>query len=145
MPKRGDAKPEWGFPNAIMVWNMWPKQEFAGAEVVELSANLKNYAKMPKESGRLKSRLVRSRNTGEKLWEREGKVLRRKQWSGRGPNLWAWCRFWLRFLWVTCVFLKLKLCAFWRRAAHSVHDDFLTIHFGPMKVYHEFWYLWSHS
>ena len=24
----------------IMIWNMWPKQEFAGAEVVELSAHL---------------------------------------------------------------------------------------------------------
>ena len=36
---------------------------------------------------------------------------------------------------LTCVFLKLKLCAFWRSAAHSVHDDFLTIHCGPMKVY----------
>ena len=43
--------------------------------------------------------------------------------------------FWSRFLWVTCVFLKLKVCAFWRSAAHSVHDDFLTIHCGPMKVY----------
>ena len=26
--------------NAIMMWNMWPKQGFAGAEVVELSAHL---------------------------------------------------------------------------------------------------------
>ena len=26
--------------NAIMIWNMWPKQGFAGAEVVELSAHL---------------------------------------------------------------------------------------------------------
>ena len=26
--------------NAIMIWNMWPKQGFAGAEVVDLSAHL---------------------------------------------------------------------------------------------------------
>ena len=26
--------------NATMIWNMWPKQGFAGAEVVELSAHL---------------------------------------------------------------------------------------------------------
>ena len=26
--------------NAIMIWKMWPKQGFAGAEVVELSAHL---------------------------------------------------------------------------------------------------------
>ena len=73
-----------------MIWNMWPKQGFAGAEVVELSAHLAAavtllavYAKWdalkgvlpnpmcnskrPKESGKLKSRLVRSRNTGENL------------------------------------------------------------------------------
>ena len=83
--------------NAIMIWNMWSKQGFAGAEVVELSAHLAaarfNHRavtllavlrkmgcttrtvlpnpmcnlKRPKESGKLKSRLVRSRNTGENL------------------------------------------------------------------------------
>ena len=31
--------------------------------------------------------------------------------------------------------MNLKLCAFWRSAAHSVHDNFLTIHCGPKKVY----------
>ena len=36
---------------------------------------------------------------------------------------------------MTGVFLNLKLCAFWRSAAHSVHDNFLTIHCGPIKVY----------
>ena len=43
--------------------------------------------------------------------------------------------FWPQFLWVTGVFLNLKLCAFWRSAAHSVHDNFLTIYCGPIKVY----------
>ena len=42
LPERGDAKPELDDEafNAIMIWNMWPKQGFAGAEVVELSAHL---------------------------------------------------------------------------------------------------------
>ena len=36
---------------------------------------------------------------------------------------------------VTGVFLNLKLCAFWKSAAHSVHVNFLTVHCGPIKVY----------
>ena len=117
-----------------MIWNMWRKQELAGAEVVELSAHLaaarfiKHGAvtflavlrrmgctiqralfnpmcssKMPKESGRLKSRLLRSRSRGEKLWEREGKALRRKKWKQRAKPI-NQVPFWPQFLWVTCVF-----------------------------------------
>ena len=149
--------------NAIMIWNVWPTQGFAGAEVLELSAYLAaarfNHRsvtllavlrkmgcttrslpnpmcnwKRPEESGKLKSRLVRSRNTGENLWERERKVLRRKHVEAEGQT-YEPGTFWSQFLWVTGVFLNLKLCAFWRSAAHSVHDYFLTIHCGPIKVY----------
>ena len=91
-------------------------------------------SKMPKESGRLKSRLVRSRSRGEKLWEREGKALRRKKWKQRAKPI-NQVPFWPQFLWVTCVFLKLKLCALWRSAAHSMHDNFPIVHCGPKKVY----------
>ena len=91
-------------------------------------------SKRPKESGKLKSRLVRSRNTGENLWERERKVLRRKHLEAEGQT-YEPGTLWPQFLWVTGVFLNLKLCAFWRSAAHSVHDNFLTIHCGPIKVY----------
>ena len=90
-------------------------------------------SKRPKKSGKLKSRLVRSRNTGENLWEREITVLRRKHVEGEGQT-YEPDTFWPQFLWVTGVFLNLKLCAFWRSAAHSVHDNFLTIHCGPVKV-----------
>ena len=91
-------------------------------------------SKRPKESGKLKSRLVRSRNTGENLWERERKVLRRKHLEAEGQT-YEPGTLWPQFLWVRGVFLNLKLCAFWRSAAHSVHDNFLTIHCGPIKVY----------
>ena len=91
-------------------------------------------SKRPKESGKLKSRLVRSRNTGGNLWERERKVLRRKHVEGEGQT-YEPDTFWAQFLWAIGVFLNLKLCAFWRSAAHSVHDNFLTIHCGPIKVY----------
>ena len=37
MPERGDAKPEGGFQCKIR--NVWPKQGFAGAEVVDLSVH----------------------------------------------------------------------------------------------------------
>ena len=90
-------------------------------------------SKRPKESGKLKSRLVRSRNTGENLWIRARKVLRRKDAEGEGQT-YEPDTFWPQFLWVTGVFLKFKLCAFWRSAAHSVHDNFLTIHCGTIKV-----------
>ena len=137
---------------AIMIWNMWPKQGFAGAQVVELSAHLAaarfNHravtllavlckmcnSKRPKESGKLNSRSVRSRNTEENLWERERKALRRKHVEGEGQT-YEPGTFWPQFLWVTGVFLNLKLCAFWRSAAHSVHDNFLTFNCGPIKVY----------
>ena len=33
-----------------------------------------------------------------------------------------------------CVFEAQTLC-FWRSAAHSVHDNFPTVHCGPIKVY----------
>ena len=92
-------------------------------------------SKRPKESGKLKSRLVRSRNTGEnRLRERERKVLRRKHVEAEGQT-YEPGTFWPQFLWVTGVFLNLKLCAFWRSAAHSVHNNVLTIHSGPIKVY----------
>ena len=91
-------------------------------------------SKRPKESGKPKSRLVRSRNTGENLRERERKVLRRKHVEAEG-QIYEPGTFWPQFLWVTGVFLNLKLCAFWRSAAHSVHDNFPTIHCGPIKVY----------
>ena len=122
----------------IMIWNMWPKQGFAGAEVVELSAHLAAacfnhgavtywlfYAKWdalqgvlpnpmcnskrPKESGKLKSRLVRSRNTGENLWEREIKVLRRAC-GRRGPNLWTWYLLTTIPVSNRCVFEPQTLC-----------------------------------
>ena len=91
-------------------------------------------SKRPKESGKLKSRLAGSRNTGENLWERERKVLKRKHVEEEGQT-YEPGTFWPQFLWVTAVFLNLKLCAFWRSAAHSVHDNFPTIHCGPIKVY----------
>ena len=37
---KGATQSQNGAFNAIKIWNMWPKQEFAGAEVVELSAHL---------------------------------------------------------------------------------------------------------
>ena len=88
--------------------------------------------KIPKESGRLKSMLVRSRNTAEKLWERKGFYEKAVE---EESQTYEPCAFWPRFLWATCVFVKLKLCAFRRSGAHSVHDNFLTIHCGPIEVY----------
>ena len=90
-------------------------------------------SKRPKQSGKLKSRLVRSRNTGENLRERERKVLRRKHVEAEGQTYepgtfdhnsceWQLC-FW------TSNFV------FGRSAAHSVNDNFLTIHCGHIKVY----------
>ena len=87
-----------------------------------------------KESGKPKSRLVRSRNTGQNFWERERKVLMRKHVEAEG-QIYEPGTFWSQFLRVTGVFLNLKLWAFWRIAAHSVHDNFLTIPCGPIKVY----------
>ena len=70
----------------------------------------------------------------EKNFEKgEGKVLRRKEWKQMAkpmnlvPSVHNCCEL--------HVFLKLKLCAFWRSAAHSVHDNFPTVHCGPIKVY----------
>ena len=65
-----------------------------------------NYAKMPKESGRLKSRLVRSRSTGEKLWEslsKRRKHFEEKAMEAEGQTYEPGA-FWPWFLWVTCVF-----------------------------------------
>ena len=110
-----------------MIWTMWPKQRFSGAEVVELSAHLaaacfikhgvvtflavlwkmrcttrsftESYvpidsSKVPKESGRLKSRLVRSRNTGEKLWKRRRKGFEENEVEADGqtyePGAFCW-------------------------------------------------------
>ena len=139
-----------------VIWNMLPKQGFVGAEAVGRSAHLAatrfnhgsfTFLAVLRKMGRttriiyrilcaarrcLKSQEGWSQGWREakiqekKLWEREGKFLRRKQWKQRAEpmnpvpfdhNFSEWR-----------VFLKLKLCAFWRSATHSVHDNFLTVH-----------------
>ena len=76
----------------------------------------------------------RPRNTGEKLWKRRRKGFEEKEGEADGQTYEPGA-FWPQLLWVTCVFLKLKLCSFWRSAAHSVHDNFPTVHCRPIKVY----------
>ena len=100
--------------NAIMIWNMWPKQGFAGAEAVELSAHLAaarfNHGAVTRVHGCLTQnpdaqlgvlpilcattqRCLKSQEgwsqgwweaeiqekSFEKVFQREGNVLRRKQ------------------------------------------------------------------
>ena len=98
--------------------------------------------KMPEESERLKSRLVGSRNIGEKLWEREGKVLRRKQWKQKAKpmNL-------VPFDHNSCewhVFLKLKLLCFLEECG-SLRARWLSNHSLWTHESTYFLYLWSHS
>ena len=164
LPERGDAKPKWGFQchDLEFVAQTWICWCWSGGAIstsgcsplyAAWSCHLPQWlfyekwdalqgallypmcsSKVPKESGKLKSRLVRSRNTGEKLWKRRRKGFEEKEVEADGQTYEPGA-FWPQLLWVTCVFLKLKLCAFWRSAAHSVHDNFATVHCGPIKVY----------
>ena len=151
LPERGDAKPKWGFQchDLEYVAQTWICWSWSGGAISTsgcsplctawschlpgcFTKNGMHYrvallnpmcsSKVPKESGRLKSRLVRSRNTGEKLWKRRRRGFDEKEVEADG-QAYEPGAFWPQLLWVTCVFLKLKLCAFWRSAAHSVHDN----------------------
>ena len=88
VPKWWSYQHVWLQPALTMeLWPSWLFNAKSGCTTGSFTDPVCNNAKMPKESGRLKSRLVRSRNTGEKLWEREGKVLRRKQWKQRAKPM----------------------------------------------------------
>ena len=125
--------------NAIMIWIMWPKQGFAGAEVVELSAHLaaarinhravtllavlqkmgcttrsftESYVQL-EEAYRVRKAEVKAckkQKYRRKPFRKRKKGFEKKACGCRGPNLWTWYLLTTIPVSDRCVFEPQTLC-----------------------------------